>query len=128
MVICLVGAIYQSTSREMQLYFCSAMRAVQQDPVPLQKMQASNGYTILSCTSNVKARDERLPNSIFLMVYTFTSSVSVIQATNTIADRMCPMIRIELLFSRVCRHTKVPKPFQLEMYIIYGVTNSTKIL
>ena len=90
-------------------------------------MQTSNGYAILSCTGNVKAMDRRLPKSLFLMVYTFTSSYvistfSIIQSTNTIADRMRPMIRIELLLSRVCRHTKVPKPFQLEMHIIYGVT------
>ena len=102
------------------------MGAVQQDPVVLQKMQTSNGYAILSCTGNVKAMDRRLPKSLFFMVYTFTSSYvistfSIIQATNTIANRMRPMIRIELLLSRVCRHTKVPKPFQLEMHIIYGV-------
>ena len=123
-----VGAIYQSTSREMQPYFllCDGI----QDPVVLQKMQTSNGYAILSCTGNVKAMDRRLRKSLFFMVYTFTSYVistlSIIQATNTIADRMRPMISIELLLSRVCRHTKVPKPFQLEMHIIYGVTNNTR--
>ena len=125
-----VGAIYQSTSREMQPYFLLCDGAVQQDPVVLQKMQTSNGYAILSCTGNVKAMDRRLRKSLFFMVYTFTSYVistlSIIQATNTIADRMRPMISIELLLSRVCRHTKVPKPFQLEMHIIYGVTNNTR--
>ena len=59
-VISLVGAIYQSTSKELQLYFCFVKGAVQQAPVPLQKMQTSNGYSncyaIPSCMSmqNVK--------------------------------------------------------------------------
>ncbi|MBV9177015.1 MAG: hypothetical protein JO327_09000 [Nitrososphaeraceae archaeon] len=68
-------------------------------------MQTSNGYAILSCTSkqNVKAMGGRSPKSIFLMIYAFTSSCgtstfSVIQAINIIADRMLPIIHIEHLF------------------------------
>jgi hypothetical protein len=52
--------------------------AVQQAPVPSQKMQKSNGYSdgyaISSCTSkqNVKDVGGRLLNNILLMIYAFS--------------------------------------------------------